>query len=285
MSLTNGNVATIDEPIVYATEENWTPVTDKGYEFYDEYSDENAATMDEMKIITLSPKQINITQESNSQYIPFRINRFYDGYDLTKAKLQIYFVNRQGQYGINFAVDVYYNEDTIKFAWLVDSSATSLDGKLKFELQGEGVNSKGYKYLWKSQPNTEMNIIKSLQGKSFIQPDDSWQETFFTKIDKKLAEADKAVQEAQAAANESKAHAENADGSVDECQKIADNLAQMTIDSLKGQIEEQIQEIIDESFETVINDTINTKVNEALNSYYSEMTATLVETQDYIGIN
>jgi len=282
--MSDKNVATIDEPIVYATEEGWIPVSDKGYEFYEEYSDDNFSSMDEMKNITLSPNQISITQESNSQYIPFRINRFYDGYDLTQAKLQIYFVNRQGQYGINFAVDVYYNEDTIKFAWLVDSSATSLDGKLKFEIQGEGVNSKGYKYLWKSQPNTEMNVIKSLQGKSFIQPDDSWQETFFTKIDKKLAEADKAVQEAQAAANDSKVYAESADACVDECQEIVDNLAQTTIDSLKGQIEEQIQEIIDESFETVINDTINTKVNEALDSYYSEMTATLAETQNYIGI-
>lgn len=276
MSLNSENVnMTIDEPIVAQNiESEWIPVEDQDYEFYTDYNDENISTVNDEKIISLNPKQINVTQETNSQYIPFHINRYYDGFDLTKIKLYFYFVNRQGQYGVNNAVDVYYNEDTIKLAWLVDSSATALDGKLKFEIRGEGTNSKGYKYLWKTQPNSEINIIKSLQSKNFIQPDDSWQETFLTKIDAKLAEANNAVLRAQDAVVESESFANKS-------KEIADNLAQTTIDSLRNQIEGIIQDIIEESFDQQITETINTK----LDDYYSNMTSTLTETREYIGIS
>ena len=77
--------------------DGWTAVTDndKDYRFYnDEYSDENYSTVDELKNINLDSKQINITQEQNSQYIPFLMPRYYDGFDLTKAKLQNWWLGK-----------------------------------------------------------------------------------------------------------------------------------------------------------------------------------------------
>ena len=72
--------------------EQWT-VDDK-YLYYPEYSDENISEIDDEKNITLDPHQINLTQESSSQYIPFKMPRFYDGYDLVNATLIVHFVNK-----------------------------------------------------------------------------------------------------------------------------------------------------------------------------------------------
>ena len=63
--------------------ENWIRVTDKDYRFYDdEYHDDNYSNVDQQKNITLDSSQFNITQEQNSQYIPFKMPRYYDGFDL-----------------------------------------------------------------------------------------------------------------------------------------------------------------------------------------------------------
>lgn len=52
------------------------------YTWYDTFSDNDFSTVDTNKEITLSPTQVNITQENNSQVIPFEMPRYYDGVDL-----------------------------------------------------------------------------------------------------------------------------------------------------------------------------------------------------------
>ena len=52
-----------------------------GYDRYNQYTDDKYSTVDNNKNITMDSSQINITQETNSQYIPFQIPRYYDGID------------------------------------------------------------------------------------------------------------------------------------------------------------------------------------------------------------
>ena len=56
------------------------PYSDK-YVKYTEYYDPNFSIIDENKNITLDSSQINLTQEENSQYIPFKMFRRYDNID------------------------------------------------------------------------------------------------------------------------------------------------------------------------------------------------------------
>ena len=122
--------------------ENWSrPDNYTIYEYYDEYYDNDMSTVDSSKKITLSTNQINLTQEKNSQYIPFEIPRYYDGFDLSTTNLSIYWVNEVGRGGVSIPVDVYCSEDKIRFAWLIDDDVTARVGKIKFEIQAEGENS------------------------------------------------------------------------------------------------------------------------------------------------
>lgn len=185
---------------------NWQkPKNASFYEYYDnEYHDDKLSIVDENKNITLSADQINITQEKNSQYIPFEIPRYYDGFDLTTTELSIYWVNKLGNGGPAIPVDVYYNEDKIRFAWLVDDKVTALAGKIQFEIQASGTNSKGYSYLWKTKSSDGINVLQALEIKGFIEPDETWQDSFIQRISQQADRAEAAAANAQAYADEAK---------------------------------------------------------------------------------
>ena len=136
MTLESGN----DEGMIAAYSE-WTR-SDK-YEWYDEYVDNKTSTVDTNKNIKVDASQINISQEENSQFIPFEMSRYYDGYDLMAAELWFWYESSDGYVGSSRAINVTYDTSTIKFGWLLDGNATHIDGELKFEIRAIGANSRG----------------------------------------------------------------------------------------------------------------------------------------------
>lgn len=189
-------------------DEIWTELRDM-YKWYEvngeeEYKDENLSVVDDLKNINVNEKQINITQEENSQYIPFQIPRRYDNVDLTKMLIQIHFVNKDGFEGYDNAVNVKYSDTKIRFGWLVPGNATAVAGVLSFELIARGVNSKGESYTWKTKPNRQLNVLQSLSGNGVIEPDDSWITSFLNLVREEVGKAQTAAQEAQSSAEEIK---------------------------------------------------------------------------------
>ena len=144
----------------------WTRVTYPQYVWFNQFNDEKISHIDENKDITIDSSQINISQESKSQFIPFEMPRYYDGIDLTRMAISIHFTNRDQQHAASPAVNVEYKDDKIRFAWLVDGNATHIDGSLQFEIHADGSISdnsgKQYEYRWKSKPTDKLNIVKSL---------------------------------------------------------------------------------------------------------------------------
>lgn len=202
--------------------DNWTLKSDNEH-FYGDYSDENISTIDDEKNISLNSKQFNITQEEKSQYIPFIMPRYYDGFDLSKTEISIHYVNDIGYEGTSDAVNVYYNDDKIKFAWLIDRAATVASGTLRFEIIAEGINSKSEKYVWKTKSNDKLNVLSSLSGKGFIEPDDTWQTSFLETVKNKALEAKAEANRAEAEADRAEKAASSIDLNIDD--KIEERIA------------------------------------------------------------
>ena len=80
-----------------STQENTSglPYSSK-YSRYTEYSDPNFSTIDANKNITMDQSQINLTQEENSQYIPFKMFRRYDNIDQLNMTLLMHAVTPGG---------------------------------------------------------------------------------------------------------------------------------------------------------------------------------------------
>ena len=95
-------VMSFDEPTMVAAysgnDGNWQQHPD--YVRYSDFSDDNISTINDTKDINLNTKQINITQEENSQYIPFEMSRYYDGFDLVNTALSVHYNTKNGRHNI-----------------------------------------------------------------------------------------------------------------------------------------------------------------------------------------
>ena len=171
--------------------------TTESFEVGKQYTDENYSTVDEKKNVHLDPSQINLTQESNSQYVTFIMPRYFDGIDLTNMVISIYFINSAGGEGFSEVINVYYNDTQIKFGWVLSETATALKGKLQFEIHATGVDPLGRKYLLKTRPNSQMEVLESLHGNGQIIYDETWATTFLNQINNYVIKAEKASKQAE----------------------------------------------------------------------------------------
>lgn len=236
--------------VAYASS-NSTWVQKSGSKYYSDYSDDNISTINDVKGVIVNDKQVNITQEKNSQFIPFEMDRYYDGYDLIQTTIQIYYVNADNQGNIANAVNVMYNDSKIRFGWLIDDFATAKAGKLKFEIQAVGVNSKGEGYIWKTKPYENLNVIQSLTSNGgIVKPDDDWITEFLTQVQEQVANAQSYANQAQTYASNASTYASNAATSATQ--------AANTVSTAKTELESTVQTAVD------------TKVNTAMSNYYTK---------------
>lgn len=255
----------------------WTPVDDQGYRFYDDYKCDDVSAVIPSRRIVLKPDQLSFMQESNSQYIPFQMPRYFDGFDMGKTKIQFYYVNSLGEYGIDYAVNVYTTESRIRFAWLVSGSVTAIGGNVKFEIQAVGKNSNGDYYMWKTYPNDEINIEEALSGSSYIEPDEMWQQNFLDLVDSKVAIAQAAAEEASGHADASKKASDIAIAEIETSRIAAEEFISATKSEAISTVETTKAEAVS-SVNAAKNDAISaaTAAEEKMDAL-SENIATLVE--------
>lgn len=163
------------------------------------------------KEITLSPTQVNITQENNSQVIPFEMPRYYDGVDLMSMTIQIHYVNANNAENYTAPINVSYSTDKIRFYWMVSNYATIKEGVLKFEIMATGAitvpnSGESKNYLWRTKPNEKLNVLKSLTGTAMTDPTgDDWYTQFLATMSQKVGEAQTAATQAAQSAQEAQA--------------------------------------------------------------------------------
>lgn len=217
-------------------------VSDK-YEIYQNYSDINYSTIDESKTISLDMSQINLTQEVNSQLIPFEMPRYFDGIDLMDMTIVIHGLNPDSKEFTSNPVNVSYSTDKIRFSWLVDDKVTALAGEVKFEIVAYGINEKQNKYLWRTKPNGKLTILPSLSGNGVVPEGDPDYMDFLSEVEKKATEAE--------------ANAMNASISAKKAEEAVVKIDQ-TIDGVKQDVMNTVQ------------GNINTTLDDRLRDYYTK---------------
>ena len=213
----------------YASDETWQRHPNPDYVSYDDFSDDNISTISNNKDINLDSSQFNITQEENSQYIPFEMPRYYDGFDLVNTVISIHYTTKSGRHGAAKPVNVFYNNEKIRFGWLVDARATLDAGTLAFEIHAYGTvtgsDGKPNAYVWKTKSNKSLNVLQSLCDCEEVinNIDDSWVQKLVTDVATKVADeiknvevgeqvtaAENAAAAAEQSANSAKQYAESA---------------------------------------------------------------------------
>ena len=122
---------------------------------------------DEHEIVKITEKNITVGDigkivqgESNSQEVEFSIPRYYDNVDLLDKKFNILYQTKGGIFKVE-AIDVAYNDEEIRFNWLMNEDATMSTGKILANVQLEGVDEKDKTYVMKTM-NFSVNVEEAL---------------------------------------------------------------------------------------------------------------------------
>lgn len=225
---------TLSAELAVDTEE-YTLCTDGRYEVYTKYQDNAYSTVDNLKNIAVDATQINIMQEENSQYMPFRIQRYWDGMDLMDMLIQIRYESVAEKKGkVATVINVASNNTYIRFGWLIDAAVTANAGDIIFEIMATGVNEKGNNYIWRTRPNGKFTVLEGLNYDGIIEPSEDWYTSFVNMILGHVAEAKQYADEAKASA------------------------ASINVDDIKADVKT-----------SVMND-LNGTVTESLKAYYTK---------------
>lgn len=232
-SVSESAVAPVSELVTVASEDTYTLCDDGRYLVYSKYIDDNISTIDDSKNIVVHPSQISVTQEENSQYIPFRIKRYWDGIDFMDMTIQIMYQNKNKERDAATPINVKYNSEYIIFGWLVGANVTALAGNVDFEISVQGSNELGGNYRWFSKPNGKLNIIESLSGNGIIEPNPDWYTSF--------------VNTMQVMVNKAKGHADEAKASAES----------VNVDTIKSDVESSVLNKVSGSLSTTLSNYYN----------------------------
>lgn len=258
--------------------------TDGRYENYTKYHDENYSTIDKNKSITVDSTQINIMQETNSQYMPFRMPRYWDGIDLMEMFIQIRYQSVKDKKGqVANVINVSSNSNYITFGWLIDASVTANAGDIIFEIMATGTNEKGNAYVWRTRPNGKFTVLEGLNYDGIIEPSEDWYANFVVTMVGYVNEAKQYAEEAK----ESAASINVDDIKLDVTTSVTKDLTNTVTESLKNYYDKSE---VDEKVKN-LNDTISSIDSlKNLNIDYNNEDGTLIfkdkeEELDRITIN
>ena len=122
---------------------------------------------DEHQIITITDKEAIVENigtivsgDTNSCLLTFEINRFQDGIDLSDKKIRFNYRNSNGKF-YDIAVNVKYNDDVIRFSWLLPYSLTQPGGNVIASIEFYGSTEYDEHYSYKTK-NFKLSVEKSL---------------------------------------------------------------------------------------------------------------------------
>ena len=145
------------------------------------------------KLAKLSGQTL-VAGEKNSQYIQFKMPRYWDGIDISEMNIGIiYDLNNSEYFGTTQAISAERTTDSIRFGWVVPEDACAVKGTLLFVIIVKGTN-----YILKTQI-ADTPVVKSLSEDGDIpEPTkETWYADFQVRVEQTLSAAENAVEVAQ----------------------------------------------------------------------------------------
>lgn len=120
---------------------------------YDTMKDEHEIVLIDEKTVTIGDVGKIVAGEINSQEIEFQVPRYYDNVDLL-TKTPYFLYKTPGGVFKDKAIDISYNDEFIRFNWLMNEDATMYAGVITGVATFEGKDEKDKNYIFKSMEFT-----------------------------------------------------------------------------------------------------------------------------------
>lgn len=99
-----------------------------------------------------APEYLSVEKDHRAETIYFKVNRFYDFFDLTQAVCVIQYVNALGEsraYVVPYYdIDTFSEDDMILFPWVIDGEATKAGGEIEYSIKFYKLTDTGKYYLY-----------------------------------------------------------------------------------------------------------------------------------------
>lgn len=187
--------------------DTWTLVS--GYTASD-YADDMVWEVDTgtKKLVQISGQAL-VAGEENSQYIVFKMDRYWDGIDISSKTIQIMYELNSTYFGTSSAVTAEITDDSLRFGWIVPAEACCVTGTLLFVIVITDTD-----YTLKTQI-AETTVFKTISEDDVPEPtSETWYEEFQTRVDAALDNAENALSQAQSVLAQAQMHEETVTGSV-----------------------------------------------------------------------
>lgn len=133
---------------------DWTNVEASYNEIYDTYIDEHEIVNIKEKQPRIGKIGLIVAGDSNSQFMTFEINRYYDNIDLSNKLIKISYlyekdneikVTKQTKIYADNACNICYTDDKLRFSWLLPAVVANQEGKIAASVSFIGLNDElGY---------------------------------------------------------------------------------------------------------------------------------------------
>lgn len=123
-------------------------------------TDEKIYNVDLNSRVVEAPEYLGVERDHRAEVIYFKVNRFYDFYDLTQAVCVIQYINALGE--SRAYIVPYYDIDTLSghdntqgeqndiilFPWIIDQETTKVRGPIQFNIKFYKLTDNGSRYLY-----------------------------------------------------------------------------------------------------------------------------------------
>ena len=227
-----------------------------GYDNTNKYADDMIFEVSsDDKSISVIKGQTLISGERNSQYIAFRMPRYYDGIDLSEKNIEVIYVTELGFSDINKVINVRRNDDFLLFGWVVPGEALQDPGTLSFCIEFAG-----QEYVMKTMP-VEVEVYDGMHGSDIMK--EPVEQVWYMQIQNLCSETLENAREHETNAAVSERNAETYMQNAQNAYSQA-NLAKESIQASVDKIESNKQSIEDLKNE---NAQLKASLEQALASY------------------
>ena len=152
-------MATLDEVISQMSEEDY-------------FSDPIQFIIDsDLRIVSVPDRGVvaGVVGDKNVNRINFQMSRYYNGFDMSKFKTRINYVNANGNPNYYTVTDSIVKDDVIIFSWLVDTDVVAYVGKIAFSVNMVLTDDNGViKHAFNTSNVEKLKALEGIQVDKYI---------------------------------------------------------------------------------------------------------------------
>ncbi len=186
----------------------------------------------DLRIVSIPERGVvaGVVGDKNVNRINFQMERYYNGFDMSKFVTRINYVNAGGALNYYSVTDLTIEDNLIYFTWLVDSDVVTYSGAVMFAVNMFISDSNGkISQAFNTSNKGRLTVLEGIQVNEYVTPEE--QEDLLTRLEADLVTYMEAQK--QSAKNEIMSYTKN--DAVSAFDKTAANITQINVKKVTDQ--------------------------------------------------